>query len=1118
MIYSDQFYDAIKEALKKRLDPDLFELCVCDLLQKEFPGIVPIQGGKDAGMDGAIPDAIGEPYQLICTTSKSVVENLSSSIESYIKAGRPRKKAVFATSKFLLPKERIRLFSKAREYDFDLIQVYDGEAISLRLYHRPDWCQRLLKVTGLPLALSIIPKTNRPIIGGEAIGRASDIEWLKSINSDLILYGQPGCGKTFLLHLLAKEGWGLFAVNEDEGELANAYRSKSPSVIIVDDAHASIRLLEKLIYLRRDLGASYHLLATCWPGELDQIRKILNAHGDQIRELKSLGRDAMVEVIKQAGLVGPNALVREIITQSQGKPGLAVTLADLCLRGGSKDVQEVMAGEAIARQIKSFFIPITGAEITEILASFAIGGKAGMTSDIVSRFLQIPLIELRHKLSDLSHGGVIQEHKDGRISVVPSALRYTLVKETFFSGPVPLDILNILQHVVDEKDAFEVLVGAKAYGGNIDLDILRTMVQKIDTAEAWRTYSELGPEQAQEALMRRPQYLGSLDRIGLYHIPEIIIPSLLDASRGDETDLQSKPEHPLRIIQDWIKEAIPGQNITIPRRKIILACVRKWLEKGGSVCIGVHTISFIFDPHLSWTETDPGSGNSVTIYSAILDLNEIKELRGLWFEAKAILQKIEIQNWPRLFDMLNCLIHPYVMRGRVPDDIFKECKALAHEIIKDLSGIAHNEIGVLAELRESARILGFDLDVQVETIFDILFPRRDIEADWKEEQEKQRIAVETLFKALEFRPIAQVADDLVRLEKAANVVSSNRWQRWPAYLCQLFSQKCDKPSIWIDCLIERCSMPDLVYPFLARCFEISDPLCEKIVTKCISISTYRAVGISMILKMPIPPKSYLKLIWDQLGDYSQLLETLIIRKEISDDILRMLLLHDDVRVAEATAIEMWEAGRNPRIPEKINSEWRKTVTRIRPEHDCLPEILQSDSELAFEWLKSHLAGEELNLFRNEESFNKILASLSRDQRNILLMTIKDDGVYRSSNLIIGLIGDDIELYKRLLARSDLRDYHLAPLRGLSADALSQMAREAISYYDLEKISQAVFGGSWFWHGKESAYWKSRLEKYMQWKSHPDELVRRIAGEIVKMVEWRLKDAIEREQHEEVYGR
>jgi len=344
MMYSDQFYDAIKEALKKPLDPNLFELCVCDLLQKDFPGIVPIPGGKDAGMDGAIPDAKGEPYQLICTTSKSVVRNLSSNIESYINAGRPNKKAVVATSKFLRQKERLRLYDKAREYNFDLIQVYDGEAFALKLYSRPDWCQRLLKVTGVPSALSIIPKTNRPIIGGEAIGRASDIEWLKSINADLILYGQPGCGKTFLLHLLAKEGWGLFAVNEDEGELANAYRSKSPLVIIVDDAHVSIRLLEILIYLRRELGASYHLLATCWPRELNQIRKILNAHNDQIRELKSLSRDSMVDVIKQAGLVGPNALVREIITQSQGKPGLAVTLADLCLRGGSKDVQEVVVG------------------------------------------------------------------------------------------------------------------------------------------------------------------------------------------------------------------------------------------------------------------------------------------------------------------------------------------------------------------------------------------------------------------------------------------------------------------------------------------------------------------------------------------------------------------------------------------------------------------------------------------------------------------------------------------------------------------------------------------------------------------------------------------------------
>jgi hypothetical protein len=1096
----DQFYDAIKEALKKPVDPDFFELCVCDLLQKDFPGIVPIQGGKDAGMDGAIPDAQGEPYQLICTTSKVAYKrNLSKSIESYIKSGGPRRKAVFATSNFLNPKKKYSLFDIARKHNFELTQVFDGEAIALRLYNRPDLCQRLLKVSGVPSALSIFSKTNRPIIGEAAIGRESDIEWLKSIKSDLILFGQPGCGKTFLLHLLAREGWGLFAVNEDEGELANAYRTKSPSVIIVDDAHVSIRLLEKLSFLRRDLGASFHLLATCWPGELDKIRKILNANNAQIRELKSLSRDLMVEVIKQAGLVGPNMLVREIITQSQGKPGLAVTLADLCLRGEEKDVQEVMAGDALARQIKSFFDPIMGAGITEILASFAIGGKKGMTTDSVSNFMQIPIFELRSKLIELSQGGVIQAHKDDRISVVPAALRYTLVKEVFFSQQFPLNVNAILQYVLDEEDAFEVLVGAKIYGGNVDLEHLRTLVHKLDTANAWKSYSELGSKQAQEALEQRPQYVDVLNRIGLYHIPAITIPLLLDASNDNETDLQSKPERPLRIIQDWIKEAIPGRNLAIPRRKAVLSSVEKWLEKGGSAGVGIHALSFIFDPHSTWTETDPGSGNTFSIYSAILNLREIKELRELWFKAKAILEKYVPQNWPKLFDMLNSLIHPHAMRSEVPEDIIEECKSFASEIIRDLSGIAQNEIGVLSELREKAKILGFDLDVQVEKAFDILYPRRSIDADWREEQEKQRKSVEALFNDWESRPIAEIADDISRLEKAAQVATSNIWPRWTEYLCQVFSKKCNKPDIWIDCLIERSSASNLVYPFLTRCFEISDPRCEEIVTKCISLSAYRAVGVSIILKLQYMDKKYLDLVWSQLGDNSQIIEVLIIRNEISDEYLKMLLSHDDIRVAESTAIGIWEAGRNPKIPAILNDEWRKAVIRIRPEQYWLPEILQSDSELAFEWFKSHLASEDLDLSRHEDSFKKILSSLSKDQKLNLLMAIKDDGVYRSSNLIIGLIGGDIDLYRTLLSRSDLRDYHLAPLRDLSEEALSEMAREALKLYDLKRIALAVFGGSWFWQGKELHYWKSRKEKYVRWQSNPDELIKQIADEIVKII-------------------
>ena len=57
----DSFYAEIWTRLGQPLDPDLFERCVCDLLRAEHPTLVPVRGGSDSGMDGAIEMAKAPP-------------------------------------------------------------------------------------------------------------------------------------------------------------------------------------------------------------------------------------------------------------------------------------------------------------------------------------------------------------------------------------------------------------------------------------------------------------------------------------------------------------------------------------------------------------------------------------------------------------------------------------------------------------------------------------------------------------------------------------------------------------------------------------------------------------------------------------------------------------------------------------------------------------------------------------------------------------------------------------------------------------------------------------------------------------------------------------------------
>ena len=151
----DPFYKDIIQGLNGSLDPELFEQCAADLLRNIYPGLVPISGGSDAGMDGAISDTEGVAFPLVATTQGDVIGNLTKNLNSYLKNGGTRRRVVLATSQKLTPKRRQNLEERASELGFTLIQVYSQEALADLLYRSPEWCRELLGLTGQPSALAI---------------------------------------------------------------------------------------------------------------------------------------------------------------------------------------------------------------------------------------------------------------------------------------------------------------------------------------------------------------------------------------------------------------------------------------------------------------------------------------------------------------------------------------------------------------------------------------------------------------------------------------------------------------------------------------------------------------------------------------------------------------------------------------------------------------------------------------------------------------------------------------------------------------------------------------------------------------------------------------------------
>jgi hypothetical protein len=549
----DPFYTQIVEKLNGTLDPDIFEDCASDLLRSIYPGLTPIRGGSDAGMDGAIGDNAGEPFPLVTTTGDDVIGNLTRNLTTYKTDGGPRRSAVLATSQHLTPRKKRNLYTRADKLGFQLINIHDQAAFADLLYNSPRWCLELLNLPSTPPPLSRTPKTERPFLNAPLVGRGTSLEWLQQTRGDRLLLGQPGSGKTFLLHKMAQDDKGLFLISQEREEIASGIRSQGPTAIFVDDAARNRDLLNTLRHMRQEMGKNFDIIATGWPGEKTELIQALYLPAAQVHELEQLTRDEIVEVIHGAGIGGPERLIREIVDQAEGRPGLAVTLTLLCLQGGIRDV---VLGDSLSSFVLDFTGRFIGEQSAYILAVLSLAGNQGVTLTSLAQILKISITDLHRTIKQLAASGVVMEIMENQITVRPPALRYALIRNIFFTG-VSLPIEPILQQLPNRFEATITLISARGRGANIPDHLLRSLVSELNMPNGWEAYAWLGRNEAEWAFYQCSNFLKPIAIPGLANAPELYLPALLTSCVGDNRPLHSNPDHNLRLIDDWVKSADP---------------------------------------------------------------------------------------------------------------------------------------------------------------------------------------------------------------------------------------------------------------------------------------------------------------------------------------------------------------------------------------------------------------------------------------------------------------------------------------------------------------------------------------------------------------------------------
>lgn len=1108
----DPFYRQIIARLADNVDPEIFEQCVADLLRIYYPTLVPIRGGSDSGMDGAVGNLEGEPFPLITTIRKDVIGNFTKNINSYLKEGKTQRRVILATSQSLTARKQNNLYKRARELGFILLNIYSSEAIANLLYRSPQWSLELLGLTGNPSPLSIVPKTKRLQLENPLIGREKVLTWLESNPGDKLIVGQPGIGKTFLLYKFALNNEGLFVISSNRGEIASSIRSEEPSFLIVDDAHSQLDLLLDLKQIREEIEANFSILASSWPGGTQAVANSLNLTRNHIYELELLTRDEVVKVVNSTGIKGPNRLIREIVDQAEGRPGLAVTLTNIYLRG---EVKEVVLGNILTGQLLDFFKQTVGAQVSVILAGFAVGGDTGIPTNVVSDAFNYNIVEFKDIVDNLAAGGVIFERGEN-LSVRPPALRYALVRDIFYQGATSLPINNLIKQAPSLSDAVITLIRAKARGAKISRDYLRELLKKAWSETVWEEYAWLGKDESTWIMQNYPEKLISIAQPVLHYIPELVIPLLMGKAIDDKRPLHPHPNHPLRLIKDWIIEGYPGSSEALHRRETLFKVVINWLSEGNDVEIGFRAIEFVLSPVFESSSMDPGSGNKLTISRGFILDFEKTELMKKWPKVVELLRNYDLKDWEPIHNIVRKWAFPSRFNMEIPEQTYNMMREFAGQMLSDIAVIGKHRLGVLRWVKELSEALKIPIEVSIDKDFKTLFPRDEIRKKYEATQKMQLQAVQNLaVKWNKLKP-EQVIDRVSQLEQEAQLAQIN-WPRWTPVLFQELAQisPC-APTVWISLIKEKDFLGDCMLPFLHQAVKKESPGWLDLALFCLEKPKLKWVIISLVLTTPDIPETLIESTLKEMKGHGGLIETHIIRNEINPALINRLLLHEDPEIVSATAKGLWHSGKGE-IDEAFLENWERAVINCVKSDYELSSIFSVNHDLANKWLIRKIENNSIDTFRLEKTIKVIGSVLSREDKRELLKILSDN--YDFFEVVGDLVNNDLELFQDLLSFPHLKKFHLLPLSGMSDELWSEMAKYALSAgYKHEEIISATYGFSYSWSGNESDMWDDWIKKFEPLCASEDEDIRKL-GEIGRRKATLSKEnALEQERNESIFGR
>ena len=1122
----DPHHEAILDALNRKLDPDGFETCAADLLRRDWPTLVLVRGGADDGFDGAVADATDEPFPLVTTTSEKLVPNLARNLDRAKRKGWHSKRALFATSRRITGTTRNRLSQAARERGVTLIQAYDQDWFAQRLYREPQWCWRLLRVTGRPAALSLFPASQRPMLGKVVLGREQETRWLLQQDEDCLLIGEPGSGKTFLLWSLAQGGHARFLVDDDRANIANDLRKLHPSAVIVDDAHADPARIANLDQIRNATGAKFRIIATSWPGAADEVRSALKVGSTAELTLDRIDANTMVDIIKSIGVLGPDRLLYVIRKQAAGRPGLATTLAHLCLSG---NVRDVVSGESLASDLAPRLNKMLGVDTLGLLAPFALGGDAGAKQAPVCARLGMSQLEMRRNLALLGAAGVIRERAHNAISVDPEPIRWAMVKKVFFDGPAAFDIEPFLEIVEEREDALRTLIGARSHGAAIVG--LEGWLETANSTKLWSAYSSLGPMESQYVLERRPELIQDIAQPTLNKAPEIAI-SVLLGCMVDEQDSSLKSPHPLmEELKTWSNGVLSDGAQVLDRRLTIIRHTLTWWERTRSGDTAIRALCVAFQPGLSYTALDPGIGDTMYQRSRALRSDELRGIAKHWRAVLKVVRQSEHVPWVELFELVEAWLYPqarFFPPVKVDDDTRDFLRVFSGTMLRGIAEVSRKHPGLQHRIGKYSQGIGLSLPLNFHSEFEVLVPMESFAPeDWETQHERWSDKLGKFADVCKTRSLEDVASLLEWCEREADLAGI-RHPRLSHRFCAYLAQRTADPITAADALMRHALPSALVAPFVRRAAADGQAGWDRLARRCLDEDEYLSSAVETVLRHSAAPSGLLTAALEKAGEMPHL-ESFLNSSSLSipEATMKQMLQSSVPRVSVAAAVGYWLAHRGE-VLDPLRTAWRLAILRSARDRvsgqsnsHWVGEILSKDSGLAVDWLVSSVSGTDpTSSWATWDMAKKVAGSLGLEQREMVLTRVDAAGAsYVITEVMKVLVGGDLGLYNQLLDSRSLENHHLDPLEGDPDHTWRTMALAARERgYSTQDVVDATLGSGWSWLGSESDMWAGRRQGFEALLNDPDDRIAEIArAGADHTTEWE-RAALDRERETTVEGR